>query len=353
MFNNLNIFEIQPTTVSTNLWEYSTIFLGLTGDGKTYSMNKYLNSVLPPNKKPLWILLEDRSKSVAGLNGVRVHSVPELLQVVAQLQNPQAKEMFGCVVFDTLDKLSDMLDKYIVDAKQVEVLGDLQYGKGNRLLNSKAQVLTEIRNMGYGVHFTCQLYKKEDFIKKTTSYVTTVPSTIKDRVFADAFFIGALKLDKTSKTPVTSDRLITFTKTSELPELKDGIGIGVKEVKIADLKDTLDRMKASGRYTNAELSIMEGYVKSAEKSRFEYIRTHGDNLINPRERQVFEGIQQIDSTAQAYKNAKDGVWENFGTGLGDYKGAAYAAGAEATQFKNSAEYAQAQSNAKRANEKKP
>lgn len=119
-----------------------------------------------------------------------------------------------------------------------------------------------------------------------------------------------------------------------------------------DLKDTLDRMKASGRYTNAELSIMEGYVKSAEKSRFEYIRTHGDSLKNPRERQVYEGIQQINSTAQAYKNADDGVWKNFGTGLGDYKGAAYAAGAEATQFKNSDVYAQAKSNDQRAKDKK-
>lgn len=305
MFNNLNIFEIQPTTVSTNLWEYSTIFLGLTGDGKTYSMNKYLNSVLPPNKKPLWILLEDRSKSVAGLNGVRVHSVPELLQVVAQLQNPQAKEMFGCVVFDTLDKLSDMLDKYIVDAKQVEVLGDLQYGKGNRLLNSKAQVLTEIRNMGYGVHFTCQLYKKEDFIKKTTSYVTTVPSTIKDRVFADAFFIGALKLDKTSKTPVTSDRLITFTKTSELPELKDGIGIGVKEVKIGDLKDTLEKA-FNNNYDASALTKDKVYEEVTHMMTFEEAIKKGQEYGNKlmQNGKVNEALNVLKTEIGVYEDGK-------------------------------------------------
>lgn len=129
---------------------------------------------------------------------------------------------------------------------------------------------------------------------------------------------------------------------------------------LKELKDAQARMKTSGRYSDTDLKAMEKIIKDTEGARFDYIRKHKADLENPRERQVYEGLTQILQTSAKHSNDADGVWvdlrgvssdhpETFADGLmGKIKGAAYAAGAEATQLKSSAEYAQAKSNAARA-----
>ncbi len=275
----IDIFAVEETKVSTNLWEYSTIFEGETGEGKTDSLNRYLKSVIPSDKKVLWIFLEDRHKGIPGLTGVEVHTVPELLQVVAQLRNPKAKETYACIAFDTFDKLGEMLDKYVTDSKEIEILQDLQFGKGNKYLNAQARVLTEIRNLGFPIHGTVQVYKNEDIIKHTVSYNSNLQKDIKNRIFADAFFIGAVNKDSKAKEPEKSDRLITFSKSQMYPDLKLGMGTLPKVMHVAELKDNLTKMFEEN-YDASQLSTQSVYEERKVEDNFDDVIKEGQEYGN-------------------------------------------------------------------------
>ena len=141
---------------------------------------------------------------------------------------------------------------------------------------------------------------------------------------------------------------------------------------LKDLKDAYARMQSSGQYSATELQEMETIVKIAERRRYDFIRkSGGSDLETPRERQVYEGLSQIVGAGRTYAKDEDGVfsdfdgnWSSVEEALNDdaafggkkmasvVKGAAYAAGAEATQIKSSNKYAQAAANAKRASEAK-
>ena len=130
---------------------------------------------------------------------------------------------------------------------------------------------------------------------------------------------------------------------------------------LKDLKDAQARMKSSGRYTEDDLKKMEKIVKDAEVSRFDYIRKHSGDLQTARERQIYQSTEQIMQTAAKHSKDEDGIWAAFdGQSIdsstlsmgADFKGASYAAGAQAGVIKSSAEYATAKANAQRAEQKK-
>ncbi len=134
-----------------------------------------------------------------------------------------------------------------------------------------------------------------------------------------------------------------------------------KSYSVKDLKDAQARMKSSGRYSEADLKQMETIVKAAEKSRFDYIRKHKNDLQTPREQQLYQATEQIMQTAAKHARDDDGIWSSFDgkqidddtLSMGaDFKGASYAAGAQAGVIKSSAEYATAKANAQRAEQKK-
>ena len=100
----INLLNLEANKVSTDLTQYPMVWMGETGDGKTYSMNKFLTEISPEGKKPLFIMFEDRHKKIPGIMAQRVHSIADVIAIVNQFSNPKVKEMFSCVVFDTIDK---------------------------------------------------------------------------------------------------------------------------------------------------------------------------------------------------------------------------------------------------------
>ena len=79
------------------------------------TMNNILTQLADGDKKPLFIMLEDRYQHIPGIKAIRVRNMGELNTVKSQLMNPKAKELFSCIVFDTVDKLDSMIEKYVAD----------------------------------------------------------------------------------------------------------------------------------------------------------------------------------------------------------------------------------------------
>ena len=105
----IDLLNLKENKVSTDFSGYPVVFLEATGDGKTDSMNRYLRSVAPEGKVPLFVELEDRFKAIPNLMAQRAYSIPDIISIVSQLKNPKVRERFSCVVFDTMDKFLDIL----------------------------------------------------------------------------------------------------------------------------------------------------------------------------------------------------------------------------------------------------
>lgn len=235
----IDLMNLEENKVSVDLNGYSMVFEGETGDGKTYSVNKFLREIAPEGKVPLFIMLEDRYKAIPNIMAIRVYSVPDIISVYNQLKNPAIRNKFSCVVIDTADKLEELNNRYIASQKGVEITEDIGYGRGKRYLNGRMGIIADIRNLGLPVHFIAQLYKKVDINTNKTTYQTKLNDVTKAQIFHDAFLVGRIYMDNKSKDPLNSDRMISFKKTSEFVELKDGFGLP-PQMYMGELKKNLE-----------------------------------------------------------------------------------------------------------------
>ena len=268
-----NLLDLTPNKVSRDYSGYPIVFLGETGDGKTDSINRFLTAVAPDGKKPLFIALEDATMIVPNIMAIRVHDEAELLQVYGQLKNPQLRNIYSCVVIDTADKFEQMNKSFIQAKKEVDIIEDIGYSKGKKYLKSLSGIVNDIRNLGYPVHFTAQLYKTTDFNTNKVIYKTKLDEATTQQMFHDAFLVGCVKLDNKSKTPLTSDRLITFKKSDAYPDLKDKFGLP-DVMHVGELKDNLDKV-FENRYKADELKNESLITEIKEEETFDEVKAKG------------------------------------------------------------------------------
>lgn len=268
-----NLLDLAPNKVSRDYSGYPVVFLGETGDGKTDSINRFLTSVAPDGKVPLFIALEDATMIVPNIKAVRVHDESELLQVYSQLKNPKMKEVYSCVVIDTADKFEQMNKSYIQNKKEVDIIEDIGFSRGKKYLKSISGIVNDIRNLGFPVHFTAQLYKTTDFNTNKVIYKTKLDEATTQQMFHDAFLVGCVKLDTKAKNPLTSDRLISFRKTDSYPDLKDKFGLPA-EIHVGDLKKELDTVFGV-RFTEDELKDESLITEIKQSESFEEVKARG------------------------------------------------------------------------------
>lgn len=274
----IDLMNLEENKVSVDLNGYSMVFEGETGDGKTYSVNKFLREIAPEGKVPLFIMLEDRYKAIPNIMAIRVYSVSDIISAYNQLKNPAIRNKFSCVVIDTADKLEELNNRYIASQKGVEITEDIGYGRGKRYLNGRMGIIADIRNLGLPVHFIAQLYKKVDINTNKTTYQTKLNDVTKAQIFHDAFLVGRIYMDNKSKDPLNSDRMISFKKTSEFVELKDGFGLP-PQMYMGDLKKNLEAVfenKFDASQLTQDKVLEEVAINTVED--FEKIIARGNEL---------------------------------------------------------------------------
>lgn len=267
----INLLNLEPNKVSTDLTQYPMVWMGETGDGKTYSLNKFLTEISPEGKKPLFLMFEDRHKKIPGIMAQRIHTVSDLLSVVNQFKNPKVKEMFSCVVFDTVDKFEEMASRYTAANKEVEIIEDLNFGKGKRYLNGIMGITTELRNLGVTVHFIAQAYTNTDIMTKETTVQTKLKDVTKAQIFHEAFLVGLIKRE----SPNSDERIITFKKNDTFKELKDSFNLP-EIIKISDLKAEIEKSfeGIDSDFLTNEKTISE----VTENETFEHVKQRGLEL---------------------------------------------------------------------------
>lgn len=162
-----NLLNKIKNVVSTDILQYSNILTGVTGIGKTSTLNEILSKASPEGKDPLFLMFEDRYQHIDNIWAEKINSVDDLEDIISQLQNPAVKEICSCVVIDTIDKYEEMMEDYVEKSKNVEILKDVGgFGEGTQRFRTKLRYIQKIRNLGYPVWYAAQSVVSTDITNK-------------------------------------------------------------------------------------------------------------------------------------------------------------------------------------------
>jgi hypothetical protein len=119
----INLSNLEPVKVSTDLSSYSSFIYGIPKIGKT----TFVQSLY--GQKVLFIATEKRHKVLAGAYVQYIGSWSEYMQVIAQLNTKAMHEKFDVICIDTVENLYDYLTATILAKYQEKEMGNADWGK--------------------------------------------------------------------------------------------------------------------------------------------------------------------------------------------------------------------------------
>ena len=141
---NINIFDVKPHAVSRSMHGYSVFLYGGWKTGKTTTAVKF--------PKHFLLAFEKGYSAIPGAMAQPINSWSEFKQVLRQLKEPQAKEMFETIILDTADIAYDYCSKYVCSNNDADTVSDIPFGKGYSLIEKEFdECLRQIVQMGYGL----------------------------------------------------------------------------------------------------------------------------------------------------------------------------------------------------------
>lgn len=117
----IDIFNIKPTTISRDLSGVLALIYGVPKVGKTTFVSSF--------KKSLYLATEPGYREISGLNVVDITRWSDIKTVLRQLRNPEAKEMYDTVIFDTVGLAYEMAEKFICGNNRVTAINEIPWGQ--------------------------------------------------------------------------------------------------------------------------------------------------------------------------------------------------------------------------------
>lgn len=186
----IDLKALKPNKVSYD-WHKQTIAIFAPPKfGKSTFMHELLG------QEALFIATEDGHDAIPGIISQRVYSVSDIKEVIWQLQDMvEAGECpFKAVVFDTVDNLETMIQKYVISQAGVQDMGDVGHGKlyiayDKQLLS----IINDLKALKIGVHFIGHVKQKkvEDKINKVEyeKFMPSVAERTQKIILSDAYFM--------------------------------------------------------------------------------------------------------------------------------------------------------------------
>ncbi len=142
----INLLDIEPHKVSTDLSGYITYIYGAPKTGKTTLAVQMPGAVL--------LAFQKGYNALPGVMAQDITSWGEMKQVYRELKKPAVKQKFQSIIVDTIDIAADMCQKYICDQNGITTLGELGFGKGWTFFkNEFSLVFRGLTQLGYAVFF--------------------------------------------------------------------------------------------------------------------------------------------------------------------------------------------------------
>lgn len=155
----VDILNIEPTKVSRDLQGKFALLYGAAKCGKTTFATQ-----MPSN---LLIAFEKGYNALFNVRAVDIDKWATFKQVIRQLRQKEAQEMYKTITIDTVSIAYTMCEEYICKQQDVGRIGDIPYGAGYGIVEKEFQnCLREITQLGYGLvliaHSTPRIEKTSD-----------------------------------------------------------------------------------------------------------------------------------------------------------------------------------------------
>lgn len=166
----INLLNLEPNKVTTDLSGYITYVYGGPKVGKT--------TLASQMDKALLLAFEAGYHAIPGIVALDVKTWGEMKQIIRELKKPEVKEVYKCIVIDTVDIASSLCEKYICSQLDIDNIGD-----GGWATNSWSKVKKEfeetfrtIAQMGYALFFISHDKEKEITLENGQKYMQKCPT---------------------------------------------------------------------------------------------------------------------------------------------------------------------------------
>lgn len=100
-------------------------------------------------EKNLILATELGTNAIDNLSVIPILKWTDVKQVLKQLRDPKARELYNTITFDTISIAADLVEKYICSRENVDNIRDIPFGQGFKMVAKELQdVLREITLLG-------------------------------------------------------------------------------------------------------------------------------------------------------------------------------------------------------------
>ena len=155
----IDIFNIQPTTISRDLKGKFVCIYSLPKVGKTSMACQF--------PKNLLCAFEKGYNAIAGIKPVDIAKWSDFKLVLRQLEKPEARQMYDTVTLDTIGIAWEMCEQFVCAQNGVQKIGDIPWGGGQTACKKEFEsCLRKITQLGYGLvviaHVDRRIEKRSD-----------------------------------------------------------------------------------------------------------------------------------------------------------------------------------------------
>ena len=155
----IDIFNIQPTTISRDLKGKFVCIYSLPKVGKTSMACQF--------PKNLLCAFEKGYNAIAGIKPVDIAKWSDFKLVLRQLEKPEARQMYDTVTIDTIGIAWEMCEQFVCAQNGVQKIGDIPWGGGYTACKKEFEsCLRKITQLGYGLvviaHVDRRIEKRAD-----------------------------------------------------------------------------------------------------------------------------------------------------------------------------------------------
>lgn len=179
MANTLDLKNLKKHSISSNLQGKSVLIAGVPKIGKSTFASKIDNV--------LFFNFENGTEFLPlDVEPVPIQKWSEFRSYLKQLRDPEIKEMYHCIVIDTVTICAQLVEKYVCMQNGVENIKDIPYGQGYAMpANEFFTVFHEISMLGYAIVFLAHTKTQpSNYVDEHGEVIQQTVADVDKRIFA-------------------------------------------------------------------------------------------------------------------------------------------------------------------------
>jgi len=237
--------NIEKTVPKKTMYNSNWFLYGAPGIGKTTLASQFPKSLFIYTEAGQGFVSSD---CVLTEHDNQVFTSFKEIQFVVNgiLKDPEYKENYDVIWFDTVDNFIDLAFRHVCDLKHVEHASDLQWGKGWDLTSQEIKlIISKLQSVGFTLGFISHEFSKDHQFKgrTITKIIPNLGTTARKAILPLVDFIGYMYMSPIKiGSKLVNKRAISFVMHSEY-ESKDRSGLFTEPIILEDSNTCYSRLE--------------------------------------------------------------------------------------------------------------